>query len=143
MSGRIYRPSGSLLRSSGPAARLALLFFLIDAASASAAGGPWRFGAALKAPSWLQLEGSLRVRFEALSSNVRPGREGSDESLVERLLFAARFGGDKWLGKLEFEDSRAFLELGATHLFPGGFLRTRMPSLDDTTYGYLQTTFTF
>jgi hypothetical protein len=104
-----------MARTVGEAPRglvLALVALLIPAPAALLAGAagdaPWRAGEAVDAPAWLELSGSYRARYEALSSHLRSGVEGSDEILVGRLLLAARLGGDDLFGKVELQDSRAW-----------------------------------
>lgn len=90
----------------------------VPAAAPAALGAeePWRLGAAAGAPAWLEIGGTYRLRAEALSSHLRPGREGSDELLASRLLLALRVGGDRLFGRVEVEDSRAFLDDADTPL---------------------------
>lgn len=100
--------------------RLALILLLAQApAQAPALGAadePWRLRAAAKAPSWLELGGTYRVRYEGLSSSLRPGVEESDRLLAERLLVRVRIGGEKSFGVVELEDSRTQLDDAATPL---------------------------
>ena len=91
---------------------LAVVVLLVAAPGVSAVAeeeGPWRLEEAVGAPDWLQLGGSYRLRYEALSSHVRSGVEGSDEILVSRLLLAARVGDDDLYAKVDLQDSRAWL----------------------------------
>jgi hypothetical protein len=96
--------------------RLALILLLAQAPALGAADEPWRLRAAAKAPSWLELGGTYRVRYEALSSSLRPGVEESDRLLAERLLVRVRIGGEKSFGVVELEDSRTQLDDAATPL---------------------------
>jgi len=89
---------------------LVLLGLAAGAPAAHAAEVPWRLGEAAGTPSWLDVGGTVRLRFEALSSHLRPGVEGSDRLLASRLLLAVRVGDDRLFGKLELEDARAFLD---------------------------------
>jgi hypothetical protein len=99
----------------GMASRVALVA-LLGCPPLGAAEGPWRLREAAQAPSWLDLAGTYRVRYEALSSSLRPGVAGSDQLLAERLLLAARVGGEKLFAKLELEDSRTQLDDADTPL---------------------------
>lgn len=93
------------------ASRLALIALLAQAPAPGAAeDDPWRLRAAVKAPSWLELGGTYRVRYEALASSLRPGVEGSDQLLAERLLLRVRIGDEKRFGTVELEDSRTQLD---------------------------------
>jgi len=93
------------------ASRLALIVLLAQAPALQAAEEePWRLRAAAKTPSWLELGGTYRVRYEALSSSLFPGVEESDRLLAERLLLAVRAGKEKVFAKLELEDSRTQLD---------------------------------
>ncbi len=95
----------------GAAARLALILLLAQAPALGAAEAePWRLGEAAKAPAWLELGGTYRVRYEALSSSLLPGVGESDRLLSERLLLALRVGDEKLFAKLELEDSRTQLD---------------------------------
>jgi hypothetical protein len=87
---------------------LAVLLAHAPAATAAEEEGPWRLEKAVSAPAWLELGGSYRLRYEALSSHVRPGVEGADEILVSRLLLAARVGDDDLYARVELQDSRAW-----------------------------------
>lgn len=81
------------------ASRLALIVLLAQTPAPGAAeDAPWRLRDAAKAPSWLELGGTWRVRYEALSSSLRPGVEGSDQVLAERLLLRVRIGDEKRFG---------------------------------------------
>jgi hypothetical protein len=107
--GQVGSP-GRPLRASGFAALLALVALLAPAPALRADDEPWRLRRAVGSPAWLELSGTYRVRYEALSSHLRPGPEGSDRLLAERLLVAARVGDEKLYGRLEIEDSRAHLD---------------------------------
>ncbi len=97
--------------------RLALIVLLAQAPALRAAeDDPWRLRDAAKAPSWLDLGGTWRVRYEALSSSLRPGVEESDRLLAERLLLRVRIGDEKSFGVVELEDSRTQLDDAATPL---------------------------
>lgn len=95
---------------------LALAALVAGAPAAPAAEGPWRLGEAAGAPSWLEVGGTYRLRWEGLSDHLRPGREGSDELLASRLLVAVRVGDERLFGRLELQDSRAFLDDADTPL---------------------------
>lgn len=77
---------------------------------------PWRLREAVKAPPWLELGGTYRVRYEALTSSLFPGVEESDRLLAERLLFAVRAGNQKVFAMFELEDARTQLDDAATPL---------------------------
>jgi hypothetical protein len=90
---------------------LALVVLLAQAPALGAAEDkPWRLREAANAPSWLELGGTWRVRYEALSSSLNPRVEESDQILAERLLFAARIGDEKLFARLELEDARTQLD---------------------------------
>ena len=93
------------------ASRLALVVLLAQAPALGAAEDkPWRLDAAAKTPSWLELGGTYRVRYEALSSSLLPGVGESDRLLAERLLFGVRAGKEKLFFRFELEDSRTQLD---------------------------------
>lgn len=77
---------------------------------------PWRLHEALSAPAWLELGGSYRVRYETLDGIFRAGTEGSDQILVERLLFAAQANFEPFYAGFELQDSRAQLDDAGTPL---------------------------
>jgi hypothetical protein len=87
------------------------MMLLSQAPALRAAGAePWRLRGAAKAPSWLELGGTYRVRYEDLSSSLRPGVKDSDRLLAERLLLRVRVGDEKRFGVFELEDSRTQLD---------------------------------
>lgn len=99
------------------ASRLALLVVLAQAPALHAADDkPWRLDTSAKTPAWLELGGTYRVRYEAISSSLFPGVGESDRLLAERLLFAARAGNQKVFGLVELEDARTQLDDPATPL---------------------------
>ncbi len=75
----------------------------------AAASEPWTLSEYLGVPSSLFIEGSYRVRYEALDGQFRAGANGSDEMLVERLLLHARFATSSIYAGAELQDSRAQL----------------------------------
>lgn len=121
-----------LLGSSRGASRLALVVLLAQApALGAAAGKPWRLQDAVKVPFWLELGGSYRVRYEALSSSLRPGVEDSDRLLAERLLLRARIGDEKRFEIVEIEDARTQLDdentpLGTDDVNAAGILQAHL-----------------
>jgi hypothetical protein len=72
---------------------------------------------------------------EAGATNGVQDRDGSSGSFGGH-LFEARL-------RLALFPGNLGLELGAAHLFAGEVLTAHEPPVDDTSYGYLQTTITF
>ncbi len=105
---RTWKP---VRESSRGALCLALIVLLAQAPALGAEEDkPWRLREAAKTPSWLELGGTYRVRYEALSSSLLPGVGESDRLLAERLLLAVRAGNKKVFARLELEDSRTQLD---------------------------------
>jgi hypothetical protein len=121
-----------LLGWRGGASRLALVVLLAQAPVLRAdEDKPWRLDAAAKTPPWLELGGTYRVRYEAISSSLFPRVEESDRLLAKRLLFAVRAGKEKVFAKLELEDSRTqlddeFTPLGTDDVNTAEFLQAHL-----------------
>jgi hypothetical protein len=64
----------------------------------------------------LDIDGSLRTRYEALDGPIRPAATGSDQLIANQVLLDIRADGDRTYGGLEFADSRAWLDDEATPL---------------------------
>lgn len=62
------------------------------------------------------LDANMRMRYESLTNAFRRNAEGSDQILVSRFLGGVKFTGDHWLGQLEVEDARAWLDDQGTPL---------------------------
>lgn len=88
----------------------------VQSASAAFAGEPWRLDEALGAPDWLDAGGSYRIRYETLDGAFRKGAAGSDQILVERLLFGVRAHWNAVYLGAELEDSRTQLADAGTPL---------------------------
>ncbi len=71
---------------------------------------PWRLGAAVGAPDWLKLSGSVRPRYETLANQFVAGRTGDDEFFGIQTLLKAEIdtGGIIIIGG-ELLDSRRIL----------------------------------
>ncbi|MDN5870588.1 MAG: alginate export family protein [Nitrococcus sp.] len=93
-----------------------LVLALSLTAPAAAEAKPWRLHDALAAPAWLKIGGSYRVRYETLNHPFRAGAVGSNQILVERLVFAVRADLDAFYTGFELRDSRAQLENAGTPL---------------------------
>ncbi len=90
----------------GVALTILVFGFAVSAAGAAEAGSPWRLGTALDFPGWLGVDGTYRVRYEALDGPFRASATGADQILVERLLLNARVGVDRFHANVELEDAR-------------------------------------
>lgn len=78
--------------------------------AAGAQDDPWRLGAALGTPDWLEVGGSVRVRYEFLDNTFRVVGPGADGYLVSRTRLHVRARGERFYGGFEFQDSRGWLE---------------------------------
>lgn len=83
---------------------------------ANAESEPFRLQKAIGLPDWFTLQGSYRVRYEALNNPFRSGATGSDQILVERLLLNTQIDIDNFYLGAEFEDSRSQLDDAGTPL---------------------------
>jgi hypothetical protein len=100
-------------RQTGPLSALLLAAVLLPAqapALRAQEARPWRLDTAAHTPAWLELGGTYRVRYEALSSSLTPRVGESDRLLAERLLFGVRVGNKKVFTMFELEDSRTQLD---------------------------------
>lgn len=81
-----------------------------------ASAEPWGLRETVKAPNWLSISGSYRLRYESLDNSFRANPASSDQILAGRLLIdaVADFGGVR-LGT-ELQDSRADLHGTGTPL---------------------------
>ena len=106
-----------ILPAGRPSARLvifaAALAFAAPVAGAQATdakdAGPWRAGAALDLPDTIRVEGSARLRYEALANPFVAGRTDDDELLGLQTLIHAEFdagGGTNLTFGGELLDSR-------------------------------------
>ena len=83
---------------------------------AAADGMPWRLHEALSAPAWLEIGGAYRARYESLQGRFRVGASGSDQILVERMLFGMQANLDPFYVGAEIQDSRSQLDGAGTPL---------------------------
>ena len=70
---------------------------------------PRTLHAALRAPSWLLLEGSQRTRYSALANQFRPGLDEDDQALSLRTLLSVGLRLAAFRLVLEVQDARAYL----------------------------------
>lgn len=75
----------------------------------AAADSPWSLHSLLDAPSNLRLEGASRARYEALSGQIRPGLDASDELLNFRTNLLIEYTAGRFRVGGEIFDSRAYL----------------------------------
>jgi len=75
---------------------------------------PWRLDAALGAPTWLDVGGSVRLRSEYLDHTFRVLDPGPDGYLVSRTRLHARIRGERYYGGFEFQDSRGWFDAPLT-----------------------------
>ncbi|MCO6441536.1 MAG: alginate export family protein [Nitrococcus mobilis] len=93
-----------------------LVLTLLAGGLAYADAKPWRLHEALSAPAWLEIGGTYRARFETLDGAFRAGSSGSDQILVERLLFGVQANLDPFYVGFEVQDSRSQLDDAGTPL---------------------------
>ena len=82
--------------------------------AAAAQDEPWRLDAALGTPAWLDVGGSVRLRYEYLDNTFRVLDPGPDGYLVSRTRLHARMRGERYYGGFEFQDSRGWLDAPLT-----------------------------
>lgn len=93
-----------------------VILTLACAGYGEAAAKPWRLHEALAAPAWLEIGGTYRARYETLNAAFRAGASGSDQILVERLLFGVQANLDPFYVGVEIQDSRSQLDDAGTPL---------------------------
>lgn len=77
--------------------------------SAASPHPPWRLGRELDLPSWLEISGEQRTRYETLDGQFRAGRDGGDQALTFRTLLMAQFKAEPGRIVTEFLDARQYL----------------------------------
>ena len=86
---------------------LAIVTLVFSTGSEAAQKQPFRLEKALDLPTWLNLSGTHRLRYETLDSQLRVTREGSDQIFVMRTTLKAELGRGPLKLVGELMDSRA------------------------------------
>jgi hypothetical protein len=70
---------------------------------------PFRLRDAIGAPAWLDVSGSVRLRYETLDNAFVAGRAGSDEMLATQTLLKVEAKGEQFAAGVELLDARRWV----------------------------------
>lgn len=85
----------------------ALTFYTIMQPCAASAA--WKLDDALGTPDWLTIYGQDVTRYQSLDAQFRPGKVGSDQILLNRIVLTAEANADPFTFAVEGIDSRQWL----------------------------------
>ncbi len=80
----------------------------LTAVSAASPPPPWRLGRELDLPSWLEISGEQRTRYETLDGQFRAGRDGGDQALTFRTSLMAQLKAESGRIVTEILDARQY-----------------------------------